>query len=111
MDFKILLDFKNVIGQELFKRKTSETTEFTDCFENVLPLLEKCENWFQTLKTHCKKSYPLIRIRNKTVKSSAADNFIIQRNKLKQHIEDGISSDVNELDKLEGKIAYIIAEE
>ena len=43
--------------------------------------------------------------------SSAADKFIIQRNKLKQHIEDGISSDVKELDQLEEKIAYIIAEE
>ena len=25
-----MFDFKNVIGQELFKRKTSETTDFTD---------------------------------------------------------------------------------
>ena len=33
-----MLDFKNVIGQELFKRKTSDKTEFTDCFESKLPL-------------------------------------------------------------------------
>ena len=43
--------------------------------------------------------------------SSAADKFIIQRNKLKQHIEDGKSTSVHELQKLEEKIADIIAEE
>ena len=68
-----MFDFKNVIGQELFKRKTSETTDFTDCFKNNLPLLEQCDNWFQTLKTHCKKSYPIIRNQSKTVKSSSAE--------------------------------------
>ena len=45
------------------------------------------------------------------MKSSAADPFIRQRNKLKQHIEDGKSTSVNELQILEEKIADIIAEE
>ena len=106
-----IFDFKNVMGKELFKRKTSETTDFTECFENKLPLLQQCDNWFKILKTYCKKSYPIIRIRSKNVKTSASDKFIIQRNKLKQHIEDGISSDVIELNKLEEKISDIIAEE
>ena len=44
-----LLDFKNVDGQILFKRKTSETSELTDCFKSMLPLSEKCERWFQSL--------------------------------------------------------------
>ena len=48
-----MLDFKNVEGQALFKRKTSETSEFTECFQNMLPLHEQCEKWFQKLKTHC----------------------------------------------------------
>ena len=39
-----ILDFKNVDGQNLFTRRTSETTDFTDCFESKLPVLEKCEH-------------------------------------------------------------------
>ena len=85
-----MFDIKNVIGQELFQRKT---TDFTDCFKNKLTLLKQCDNWFHTLRTHCKKLYPLIRIQSKTVKSSSADNLIIQRNELKHHIEDVIAQE------------------
>ena len=106
-----ILDFKNCDGQKLFTRRTSETTDFTDCFESKLPVLEKWEQWFKILKAHCNKSYPMIRIRSRSMKSSAADPFIRQRNKLKQHIEDGKSTSVNELQILEEKIADIIAEE
>ena len=74
-------------------------------------VLESCENWFLTLKAHCKKAYPIIRIRSKTMKSSAADHYIIRRNKLKQQIEDGNSCNVDELSNLEDQIADIISEE
>ena len=48
------LDFKNTEGKILFKKKTTETSEFTDCFKNMLPLLDNCERWNDTLKAHCK---------------------------------------------------------
>ena len=60
-----LFDFQNEDGQKMFKRKTSETNDFTDCFQNLLPLQEQCENWHATLKSYCAKSYKIIRIRNK----------------------------------------------
>ena len=33
-----LIDFKNSNGKVLFKRKTSATTDFTDCFDSMSPL-------------------------------------------------------------------------
>ena len=106
-----LLDFKNVDGQILFKRKTSETSELTDCFKSMLPLSEKCEKWFQILQAHCNKAFPIIRIRKNVMKSTAADHLINQRNKLKQSIEDGRLYDIGDLTRLEERISDIIAEE
>ena len=103
-----MLDFKNAEGQAIFKRKATETNEFTQCFENMLPLLEQCEEWFHTLKAHFKKSYPTIRIRNKNIRSSGADSLITQRKKLKQDIEDGKLISEEDFDKLEEDIANII---
>ena len=106
-----MLDFKNLEGQALFKRKTPDTSEFTECFQNMLPLQEQCEKWFQKLKTHCKKSFPIIRIRSNNIKSSEADHLIIQRNKLKLDIEEGKSKDLVKLQKLELEIESIIEDE
>ena len=75
-----LFDFKNLNGQKLFKKLTTDTTQFTGCFEGVLPLLEKCETWQKTLEAYCVQSYPIIRIRNKNMKSSSADKLIVKRN-------------------------------
>ena len=63
-----LFDFQNKVGQKLFKKITSETKEFTDCFQNMLPLLEQCELWHETLKSYCARSYQIIRIRIKSNK-------------------------------------------
>ena len=77
----------------------------------MLPLLEQCEKWFQTLKAHCKKSYPTIRIRNKNIKSSSADSLITERNKLKQDMEDGKLINEEYLNKLEENIVNIMEKE
>ena len=77
----------------------------------MLPLSEKCEKWFQSLKSHCNKACPIIRIRNNNMKTSAADHLINQRNKLKLSIEDGRSNGIEDLTGLEERISDIIAEE
>ena len=77
----------------------------------MLPLLEQRKNCFQTLKTHCKKSYQIIRIRNKNIRISGADKLIIQRNKLKHDIENGQLGSADELNKLEVDISNIIEKE
>ena len=81
-----MFDFKNREGQILFKKKTSETKEFTDCFENMSPLLENCERWNDKLKSYCKKSYPIIRIRNKNSATSAAVSSLIHAINLKRKL-------------------------
>ena len=75
------------------------------------PLLDNCERWNDTLKAYCKKSYPIIRIRNRNIKTSSADNLIDARNRLKKQIDDGKSNNIDDLNRLEEKISEIIAEE
>ena len=75
------------------------------------PLLDNCERWNAILKAYCKKSYPIIRIRNLNIKTSSADNLIDARNRLKKQIDDDKSNNIDDLHRLEEKIAEIIAEE
>ena len=49
-----MLDLRNTEGKILFKKKTTETSEFTAFFKNMLPLLKNCERWNYILKAHCK---------------------------------------------------------
>ena len=106
-----MLDSKNLNGKILFTKSTSETNEFTDCFNNVLPLLEQCEKWYKTLQSYCSKSYPIIRIKKNNSKTSYADKLIEKRSHLKKKIDEGKSSDRDELNRIEEQIAEIIEEE
>ena len=45
-----LFNFRNLKAQEVFKRHTSETQEFTRCFENELPVLEQITLWQKVWK-------------------------------------------------------------
>ena len=83
---------------------TSETKAFTNCFIGVQPVLKQADRWMNTLKTHCKKAFKLIRIRNQNIKHSGADKLITQRNKL-------IRQDVKDTQGLDAQIAEIISKE
>ena len=107
----VMLDLKKLNGKILFTKSTSETNEFTDCFNNVLPLLEQCEKWHKTLQSYCSKSYPIIRIKKNNSKTSYADKLIEKRSHLKKKIDEGKSSDRDELNRIEEQIAEIIEEE
>ena len=61
--------------------------------------------WLRTLKSHCKRAFKKIRIRNKYIKPSAADKMITERNAL---VRQGNFKESNILDV---KIAGIISEE
>ena len=63
-----ILNFKDKKSQERFKNNTSETNEFTECFNNDKSLSEKIENWRKLLASHCKKAFKKIRIRDKKIK-------------------------------------------
>ena len=81
-----LFDFKNKEAQTMFKKLTSETDEFTKCFENKKTLLEQVQMWQQVLLSYCKKSFKKIRIRKKNIKPLKAplNTLIDKRNNLAQ---------------------------
>ena len=79
-----IFNFKNKKSQELFKKITSETEEFTDCFDGDSPLIEKIENWRKLLFSYCSTAFKKIRLRNKKMKpiSKKISYLIDKRNKL-----------------------------
>ena len=60
-----LWNFKNKEAQENFKVLTSETTEFSDCFSNKLPLLNQIANWKTVFNAFCRKAFQKIIITKK----------------------------------------------
>jgi hypothetical protein len=54
-------NFKNKEAQHNFKVETSETKEFSSCFDNDLPVLKQIECWKKVFESHCKKSFKKIR--------------------------------------------------
>ena len=65
----------------------------------------------KTLEAHCKKAYPIKRIRNKPIKTSGADKLIEKQNELKKMIDNGDTNKEIELSKIEEHIAEIISKE
>ena len=58
-------NMKNLKSQGKFRKQTSDTDEFSKCFENNLPLMEQIKNWRNVLKSHCDQAFKKIRIRKK----------------------------------------------
>ena len=110
---KVMYNFKNELGRQLFKNLTSETNQFTKCFDSVQPLQKQCDQWKITLDSYCKQAFPVIRLRQKKPTFSAADKLIKIRNVLKKKHEDGITNKEDEVTllDLEINIADIIAKE
>ena len=93
-----IFNFKNVEGQNKFKISTSETKEFTNCFDTRLPLQNQVEKWRQVLRKHCRKSFNKIRIKKKNNKpmNKYLVNMINKRNILSKA---GSTIALAELDK------------
>ena len=47
-------NFKNHEAQAKFKMQTSETNDFSSCFEDNLPILGQIKNWRDVFETHCR---------------------------------------------------------
>ena len=106
-----MFDFKNDKGQQIFKVQTTETTEFTDCFNDMSSVLDQCDKWLETLGAHCKTAYPIIKIRVKKKETTAADKMITESNKLIKAIKNGKDVNEEEIVKLEEQISDIISKE
>ena len=62
----LVYDIKKKINQEKFQKLTSETSEFTNCFQTNAPLYAQIENWRILLKSYCNLAFPKIRIKKKS---------------------------------------------
>ena len=77
-------NFKNTKGQEIFKKITSNTSDFSKCFQNESLLSKQINNWLQVLQSYSRKAFKKIRIkplRTKPVNKELAD-LIDKRNKI-----------------------------
>ena len=79
-----IYNFKNKECQELFKINTTETSDFTECFDGDSPLVEKIEKWRKVLEKHCSKAFRKIRIKDKKTRplSKKIATLINKRNSL-----------------------------
>ena len=91
-------DFKNKNSQETFKKLTSETAEFSNCFSDEKPLHKQVENWNRVLKSYCRKAFRKIRIRRKKCKplKPSIGKLINERNKLIE--SSGNKESINKID-------------
>ena len=102
-----MFNFRDKAGQEIFKKNTSETKEFSECFMSKKPVHLQAQDWIGVLAAQCSIAFPKIRIRKKNVKCSDASKLIDKRNiLLKKEIVDS-----KEVDKLTKQIASILEEE
>ena len=62
---KELFNVRDKRSQAIFKEITSNTNEFSQCFDGDLPLQIKVKKWRHVLKSHCYSAFRKIRINNK----------------------------------------------
>ena len=107
-----IFKFKDEEALANFKKITSETKEFSDCFKDKLPVLQQIERWRGVLKSHCSKTFKKIRIsKNKKfnpIKGSLA-RLVDERNKL-VNLNDGDKHE-DEIKRICEKIYNLEAEE
>ena len=95
-------NFKSEESQKTFKKNTSETNEFTNCFSTEQPIMTQIENWQKVLKKNIQVSFKKVRIKtNQKVKLSPQMARLINlRNKLSN-----IDANKKEINNLEIEIA------
>ena len=97
-----VFDFKNAKSLAKFKVLTTETNQFTDCFENLLPLSEQMEKWEHLVDSYSNKAFKKIRVKKKCSKpmNPKLKTFINQRNTMLQ-----TESNKEKLEQIEISIA------
>ena len=63
-----IFNFRDEESKTKFLKSTSETEDFTNCFQTENPLLNQIENWQQVLQMYVSQSFEKIRIRKKNSK-------------------------------------------
>ena len=82
---KVMWNFKNKSAQEKFKKLTSETNDFSHCFDNDLSVIDQIDKWRTIFNLNVQKAFRRIRItkrnRTKTI-SPVLSSLINERNKV-----------------------------
>ena len=104
---KEIWNFKSEECQKIFKKNTSETIEYTDCFTREQPIMTQIENWRKVLHKHIKVSFKKVRIKtSQKVKLLPEMSRLIDiRNKLSKN-----EANKKEIIKLETAIGDMEAE-
>ena len=64
---KLMWNFKNTSGQDKFKKLTTETNAFSECFnDSKLPVLEQIDKWRTVFDLNVKNAFKRIRITKNT---------------------------------------------
>ena len=84
-----IFNFKDEQSLKNFRKSTTETEEFTECFKDDTPLPLQVERWRKVLNSHCNQSFKKIRIQKKKLKpiKPKISSFINERNFLSKHPE------------------------
>ena len=100
-----MFQFKNAESQQLFKMPTTNTTEFTDCFEDDSPLEFQAAKWRKVLNSFFQKSFKKVRITNKPRKNNSILNVLLDRRSTLKKKENKDEKDDDEILNLEALIA------
>ena len=84
---ELIFNFKNKTSQVLFKNLTTNTTDFSKCFENNLKFEEQAAEWKKVLNEYFHKAFKKVRLSNKNrVKRSDLKELMEKRNQLKNEM-------------------------
>ena len=100
-----IYQFKNTESQQIFKSLTSNTIDFTNCFDNELPFEEQATQWRKVLNNFFQKSFKKIRISSKPKKKMTELNIMMEKRRFYKKKECLSDKEEEELSKLEVEIA------
>ena len=98
-----MFDFKNKDSQIVFKNLTSNTDEFTKCFDNDLKIEEQSTKWRKVLDSYFYKSFKKIRISGKVKKENSEIHDLMNRRrslKKKQVLEENEEQEITDIESL-----------
>ena len=86
-DREEIFEFRNQESQMLFKQLTSNTKEFSNCFNNNLDFEKQARNWRKLLDKYFHKSFKKVRISRKpSKKKSEISDLMDKRKNLKNKV-------------------------
>ena len=100
-----IFQFKDKAAQVEFKKLTTQTNEFTDCFKNDLDFEGQAKNWRKMLNNYFHKALKKVRVTNRPIKKHSEVLVLIEKRKvLKKKIKLS-EADEEEIDRIEAAIA------